>query len=339
LLTRNRPLRRSAGFTLIELMVSLAAMFIIVGYLMGTFTFQHQTYVVVDQVSEAQQNTRAIAALLERDVRNAGYMVPPAGATCGIDNDDSPDIFFVSDADAIRPIDELGAVLAGQKLGTSQFSRTGTGSVVFTVNDVVIDGEATYDTDGNGSSDSDFQINGGAILVDTANLDRGVLCGTVTGISATLPQQLTVNFSPGAETLAGLASNAEQIVLIPAHVYSVTSDNPPELHRNGQLLAKDVEDLQMAWFFDTDLDGQTDAAEYRGESASNSYDSEAQNGNELREVRVNLVLRTRDDDPRNPNATGTGQGTENRVTAIPGDDGRRRRIHTGTVRVRNVPAS
>ena len=338
MLTRNQA-SGCAGFTLIELMVSLGAMFVIVGYLMGTFTFQHQTYVVVDQVSEAHQNSRAISALLERDVRNAGYMVPPAGATCGIDNDDSPDLFFASDADAIRPVDELGAVLAARQLGAQQISRTGTGSVVFTLDDIVIDGEATYDTDSDGSVDSDFQVNGGAILIDTANLDRGVLCGTVTAVNTGSPEQVTVTFSSGGETLSGVASNPEEIVLIPSHVYSVTGANPPELLRNGQVLAKDVEDLQVAWFFDGDLDGQADPTEYRGESISNDYDAADQNGMELREVRVNLVLRTRDDDPRQPNAAGTGQGTENRVNAIPGDDGRRRRIHTTTIRVRNVPAT
>ena len=76
-----------------------------------------------------------------------------------------------------------------------------------------------------------------------------------------------------------------------------------------------------------------------GETTANDYDPEAQSGTELREVRVNLVLRTKDEDPRNPSSIGTGQGTENRVNAVPGDDGRRRRIHTATVRVRNVPAS
>ena len=77
--------RTRQGVTLIELMVASAMMFVIVGYSMGTFTIQHQTYVVVDQVSEAQQNIRAIASLLERDARNAGYLVPTPGATCGID--------------------------------------------------------------------------------------------------------------------------------------------------------------------------------------------------------------------------------------------------------------
>ena len=60
------------GFTLIELLVALGLLSVVLLFVFGTFTYQHGTYTVVDQVSEAQQNSRAIARLIERDVRNAG---------------------------------------------------------------------------------------------------------------------------------------------------------------------------------------------------------------------------------------------------------------------------
>jgi len=47
------------------------------------------------------------------------------------------------------------------------------------------------------------------------------------------------------------------------------------------------------------------------------------------------VLRTRDDDPRNP-AASRGQSTENRATNVAGVDGHRRRVHTTTMRLRNI---
>ena len=72
--------RNASGFSLIELMIALGAMAVMIAYMMSALTFQHQTYVVVDQVSETQQNSRAIAGLIERDLRNAGYMVPNAAA-------------------------------------------------------------------------------------------------------------------------------------------------------------------------------------------------------------------------------------------------------------------
>ena len=59
-------------------------------------------------------------------------------------------------------------------------------------------------------------------------------------------------------------------------------------------------------------------------------------GQLLREIRVNVVVRTRLNDPRNMTSAGTGQILENRTANVPGDDGRHRRIHTSTIRLRNV---
>lgn len=320
-----------------ELLVASVIGLIIVAATLSSFTYQHQTYVVVDQVSEAQQNTRAIASLLERDVRNAGYLVNPSGATCGIDKDDEPDTIYLSDASVIRPPDELGATLASKDLGAEITSVIAGSPDVVRVDDLVIDGQATYDTNADGTADSDFQIGGGAILIDAANTDRGALCGTITAISLSSPQSVSLELSPTA-TFSGTPSNPPDFVLIPAHVYDVTGSDPPVLRRDGQVLAKDVEDLQIAWFLDADEDDELDAGEYRGASGT-TYDPKAQDGALLREVRVNVVLRTRGEDPRNPDSAGRGQETENRDTAVAGADGRRRRVHTATVRVRNVPAS
>ena len=110
-------LNRSAGFTLIEMLISVAAMGLVMLYALGTFTVNHNTYVVVDQVSEVHQNTMAMATLVERDIRNSGYLVPEQAAACGIDNTNASDVLFLSDADAIRPADELPASVAAQPIG------------------------------------------------------------------------------------------------------------------------------------------------------------------------------------------------------------------------------
>lgn len=335
-LRRQRPPARRgarAGFTIIELMVAAATLFVIVAYALATFTYQHQTYVVVDQVSETQQNTRAIASLMERDIRNAGYMVAVEAASCGIDADDSPDVLYLSDADAIRNVDELGAAMMSEKLGADVSAISAGSPDVITVDDVVIDGQATYDTNADGNPDSDFQLGAGAILVDVANPERGSRCGRVTAVSLGASPKVSVDLAQNA--FGAAASNPEDLVLVPAHVYAVADGPPPELRRNGELLAKDIEDLQVAWFFDDDGDGQVDGGEYRGVEG-NDYDPTALDANALREIRVNLVARTRDDDPRNPDSAGTGQSVENRDTNVAGDDGRRRRVHTATVRVRNI---
>ena len=90
---------------------------------------------------------------------------------------------------------------------------------------------------------------------------------------------------------------------------------------------------------DGDGDNQVDANEYDGDDTTNTYDPQGQDVSELREIRINLVLRTRDDDARNPTGAGRGQATENRATGVAGTDGRHRRMHTATMRLRNLPAS
>lgn len=322
-----------AGFTLIELIVATTITFLIIAGAMATFTLQHQVYVVVDQVSEMQQNTRAVASLLERDGRNAGYLVPPSGATCGVDNTGSPDILYLSDSDAIRAPHELAASLASRVLSASV---TNLSTDTVEVDDLVIDGDPTYDADGDGTADSDFQVGGGVILVDVANPELGVLCGTITSISTGSPRTISADLT--ASAWSGTPVAFPDPVAIPAHVYRLTSSNPPILTRDGVALAKDVEDLQVAWFLDADADNEVEGTEYAGVIPTNTYDPQAQDGAMLREMRINLVLRTRDVDPRNPDRAGIGQGTENRNANIATADGHRRRVHTATIRLRNLPA-
>jgi len=323
---------KAAGFSLIELLVSVAITFAIIFYTLSTFTFQHQTYINVEQISEAQQNSRAIGSLIERDIRNAGFMVPSTAAACGLDLDDGSDQLFLSDADAIRNIDELTNTQASGDLGAEVSAvASGTPDVV-SVDDVVIDGEATYDTNDDGTTDSDFQIGGGAIMVDIANTDRGVRCGTVTAVDTSSPESVSVNFLNDFGTGATIGEN---LILVPANAYVQTNGPPQQLHRNGRLMTIDVEDLQVAWFYDDDGDGQVDGGEYRGDSTTD-YDPSTVVGENLREIRFNLILRTGSDDTQRPTNAGTGQQTENRDTSIAGDDGRRRRLHTTTVRLRNI---
>jgi hypothetical protein len=209
-----------------------------------------------------------------------------------------------------------------------------TGSpTVLTVDSAVIDEVASYDLDADGTNDSDFRVGAGAILVDVANPSRGTACGRVTAVTLGGSDVVSIAFDNGLGSTAPLPADLR---LVPAHVYQVQGTGPPELRRDGDLLAKDVEDLQVAWFFDDDGDGQADPGEYRGVSGT-SFDPSTLDGNELRELRVTLVARTRGEDPRNPQAAGTGQATENRGTNVAGDDGRRRRLHTATLRLRNVP--
>ena len=108
--------------------------------------------------------------------------------------------------------------------------------------------------------------------------------------------------------------------------------------RNGVVIVDQVEDLQLTWFFDLDDDKLVDPGEYKadGEGAGDDYDPASLDSSLLREVRVNVVVRTRDEDPNETWQGGIGQATENRAAnSVAPMDGARRRVHSATVRLRN----
>lgn len=320
--------RRSGGFTLVELLISVAVMGIVVMYLMQTFTTQQRTYVVVDQVTEVQQNLRAIGDLLEREVRLAGFMVDEAGAVCGVDSTGASDVLFLSDGSAIDPANQieprLGARLAG---GSAPAAGLVTLNLGFG-DSVVLEGSPAYDTDGDGVNDSDFRIGAGAIVFDRDNPGRGAACGIVSDV----PTAASVQVDFLADTL-GPAGATSQLVVVPAHIFQV--DGNAQLLRDGMVLAPDVEDMQVAFFFDVDGNNQvtTVAGEYPGSAGGAVYDASSWDNRQLREVRVSFVVRSRAADPTF--SDGHFQATENRAVVV-GSDGFRRRVHTTTVRTRNV---
>ena len=250
---------RRDGFTLVELMITSAILLLVMVYVTQAFTVQQKTYVVVDQVTEAQQNLRAVSDLIDRDVRLAGYMVPQQAAICGHDATTGPDRLYLSSADAIRTLFALeggnedlrgnfGAPVSGV---TATWTRSGaTASIPLTRLwvDVLADG-------------SDFSVGLGVILVNRRTPEANVACGTITAIAG---NTLTVDL--GSTSIGPVGLNAD-VVAVPAHVYSLTpaaGGAPAQLFRDGMLIASDVEDLQVTYFFDLDDDLTVDAGESFG---------------------------------------------------------------------------
>lgn len=323
-------MRRRLGFTLIELLVSTALLALVGIYVTQTFMSSNRAYVVVDQVAESQQSARAVADLLERDVRHAGMMVPEHAAVCGVDATNTADVLFVSDASAIDPQTDL-LPYDGPRVQGVVANTPGAGVLAtFTLDALTIESSAplraAYDTDGNGTNDSDFRENGGAIVVDLLDASRGVACGRVEDVDL-VNVQVDVRMATGS--LANTA-NPVQLAVIPAHVYEV--DAQTRLFRNGALLVRGIEDLQVAYFFDLDGDNIIDAGETRGVSGAN-YVPAGLDHSDLRQIRLNLAARTRAEDVEF--SVGQFQATENRV-APAGNDGFRRRVYTSTTMVRNV---
>jgi prepilin-type N-terminal cleavage/methylation domain-containing protein len=322
--------RQTAGFTLIELMISAAVLVIISVYLTGMLTQQNRAYSVVDQVTETQSNLRAVSALMEREIRTTAFMAPEGSAACGVDRDDGPDVLYVTDADAYRNGSSVKRYDLGPKVDNVGFP--GDTLRLATLNP---DGDGHYDLDADGVGDSDFRPGGGVIVMDYRNPERGTACGVIREGGVTeVPATLLVDFEADAAALgAHNPSRPEQyLVAIPAHRYMIDDEN--QLLRDDLVLAEDVEDLQVAYFFDVDDDRTIDDGENPGAAGAHPRYVASENDNvELREIRFNVVMRSRRSDPSMGSAT--FQAFENR-TAVAGTDGFRRRTFTASVSPRNV---
>jgi len=325
------------GFTLIELMIASALLLVLVAGVTGVFTSQHQAHMVIDQVTEAQQNVRSSAQLIARDLRRAGFMVPGHAAACAFDETTGPDTLFVSDTDAIRSVFDLeadsedlrgnfGAPISGESTGATLAGSSRNLTLTRLWIDVASDGD-------------DFAAGRGVIVIDRARGDSSPACGRISAIAG---NTLTVDFG---DSNHDVGSNAD-LVAVPAHVYRLEVQPTPgsdRLLRNEQLLATGVEDFQLTFFFDENDDRIEDPGElYSGLGSTEGPwemlpTTSRPDFSRLREVGVHLVSVTRDDDPREEFQQGSGQIRGNRDAAtLPDGDGRRRRTSSSRVRLRNA---
>ncbi len=69
----NNRQKRKAGFTIIELLVTLSISSILIAAAYRTFTSQHKVYQVQNEVMEMQQGVRFAMDILVRDIRMGGF--------------------------------------------------------------------------------------------------------------------------------------------------------------------------------------------------------------------------------------------------------------------------
>jgi prepilin-type N-terminal cleavage/methylation domain-containing protein len=317
---------RNSGFTIIELMVASAILAIVMVFTMQIFTVNNRAYIKIDSVVDTQQSVRAISSILERDLRHAGMMVPEGAGICGKDNTDAPDLLYISDHTAINPVDAIGTFDGARILGG--VTQVNSGTATLGLDTLVIEPDTpdpSYDTDGNGVNDSDFNKNGGGVIItDLSDPDRGSVCGLVGNVNL-VTKSITIDIKTASFDAAGSAT----LIAVPAIEYRIDSN---KLYRNGLLLADGVEDLQLAFFLDSNGNFTLDVGELYGIS-DNNYVAKDSDASDLRAVRFNVVTRTRSEDERF--TQGFFQNMENR-DAIAGQDGYRRRVHTAIVRMRNI---
>jgi prepilin-type N-terminal cleavage/methylation domain-containing protein len=95
---------RSAGFTMVELLVAVILATIVTSAAMAVYVAQHKQMIVQDEVSDMQANIRAGAQELVTNIRMAGYNIPDALLPLEA-YDTNPDTILIAyDAGTLRDV-------------------------------------------------------------------------------------------------------------------------------------------------------------------------------------------------------------------------------------------
>jgi len=297
--------RRRAGLSLVELMVSVAVMGFVTAQLLYSFSKQHTSSLEHERVIEIQEEARLIADVILQDLRVGGFMVPRWASVASLDGGTSgPDVLCVSDSTVI---DDSILASASERLDGATISTAFSGST-----SSVAVSSGTLDIDGDG--DNDFST-GEGVIIATGDESH---CAIVTGISGS-----TISFTPSTDS--GFVASVDDAV-VPALVYTVSGTT---LSRNSTVLSNHIEDLQVEFGIDIDIDGTVEASESPSEFPID--DPTGQDFELIENVRIHLTAR----DLRNePTMDGQFAAVANRVAGS-ADNFKRRRV-IGDAVMRNM---
>jgi type IV pilus assembly protein PilW len=90
--------RLDGGFTLIELMISIAIGLVVLASVATTFTSQTRAYSAQEQINQMEQNLRGALDIMTREIKMAGYR-PNGGTVTGVVSYTSTSLTIQADLD------------------------------------------------------------------------------------------------------------------------------------------------------------------------------------------------------------------------------------------------
>ena len=339
---------KNKGFTLIEILVSLAILGIVLAGIYSVYTMQHKSYIVQEQVANMQQNERIALQMITRDIRMAGLGLPAPelgindfGDGVGFDNSDTIAVAYY----IFNPDNSSGGRTQIDEGGTGTITTSAVLPVENTTGFAAGDWVLVYPTPLSSSGDISHYA-----LICITRIITGPTGGNLVHapggggscagaqIFEYLPSGTVSGFSAGDRVRKINPSEAGSESGIIA--YAITNGYVLTRSVNGgaaQPLAENIEDMQIAYGFDSDNNGTVDTwvNNLAALPAGTTMD-------ELREVRVTLVARTTREDPAynvgaRPEVENHDQAQlSGSIITTPAQAAKyRRRVLQSTIRLRN----
>lgn len=343
---------KNKGFTLIEILVSLAILGIVLAGIYSVYNMQHKSYIVQEQVAEMQQSERIALQMITRDIRMAGLGLSGCNSATGgkiVFNEDINENGILDigedvngNGGAPQVYDGLG--YDGSDIITAvyyPFSPQGTAGGYTNISgptgqissSAILD---VYDNTGFAAGDAAIITSATdgchyALIRITALPGGGQLQHNTMQSFENLPGRIGSGFLQGDIVRKVISEGGGGII-----TYAI--NNNYQLTRAigssaPQPLADNIEDMQIAYGIDTDNNRIVEDDEWFN-------DPTGQDMTLLREIRLALVARTMREDPAYN--TGTRPVIENHdpagsVITTPAQAVRyRRRVLQTTVKLRNI---
>jgi type IV pilus assembly protein PilW len=329
--------RDSSGFSLTEVMIAMIIGLILLGAVTTTYIAQNRSFVAQDSVTEVNTQSKIAHDMISNDIKGAGFGTP------GDMNQDPVNarIDIITPVDSSTSSDAVTVVGGFRMIGTAWPSGVAAGGacpdyieIEDTSFDISLNGTATPNT-----ADMSYLTIDGIQFLQVTAVGAG---GSVT-VDPPLPRYFPLVDTNGDN----LCDIGRPVYLVEDVTYCVAADS--RLHRiwrnanaatctpgaasDDEIIAENVEDLQLAYALDTDEDGQLDDLDADGEA--DYYDGGAvADPTTIKAVRINILARSDFPDPNYSSQGNPPAQIENRALSATNDNFRRRWWRT-TVKVRN----
>lgn len=343
---------KNKGFTLIEILVSLAILGIVLAGIYSVYNMQHKSYIVQEQVAEMQQSERVALQMITRDIRMAGLGLSGCNSAAGgkiIFNEDINGNGILDageDANgnggAPQVYDGLG--YDGSDIITAvyyPFSPQGTaggytnilGPPVQIGNSAILD---VHDNTGFAAGDAAIITSATdgchyALIRITALPGGGQLQHNTGQSFENLPGGIGSGFLQGDIVRRVNSEGGGGII-----TYAINSDYQLTRAVDGgaaQPLAENIEDMQIAYGIDIDNNRIVEDDEWFNDPTNRDMTL-------LREIRLSLVARTTREDPAynvGERPVVEGHDPAGSVITTPAQAARyRRRVLQTTIKLRNI---